>query len=68
MKTATGTQRGQVMSAIVKDGMSMSAAYAYCNGTRRPKLLYRLRIRDYIKKYIGVDVPLSELFPEKPCD
>lgn len=66
MKGATDPQRGQILTAIVGDGVAVSTAYAYCNGNRRPKYLYQVRIQKYIKKYIGMDVPLSELFPEKP--
>lgn len=64
MKEATPQQRGKVMAAIIADGVSASAAYAYCNGSRRPKYLYRVQIQKHVKKFLGWEVPLDELFPE----
>lgn len=64
MNSATQSQRGEVIAAIIKDGVAASTAYAYCNGGRRPKRLYQVNIQKYVKKYIGWEVPLEELFPE----
>lgn len=64
MNSASQEQRNLVIAAIVNDGVAISTAYCYCNGSRKPKHLYRVNIQKYIKKYVGVSVPLPELFPE----
>jgi len=61
--TMTTVQRSQLKVKIMQDGLSYSAANAYCRGRRNPKLYYRRRIVDHIKAITGQSYALGELFP-----
>lgn len=65
VKAGTADDKQQLIIAIMTDGLSSSAAYAYIAGTRRPKLLYQMNIQRHVRKIYGVIVPLDELFPKK---
>lgn len=54
-----------LISKIVKDGLAVATAYAYINGTRRPKLYYQQLLQKYIGRLTGQLYPLEELFPAK---
>lgn len=65
---ANSEQRNSVLVRIVDDGVAMSTAYAYCNGTRIPKKLYREKIRDYVGEIMHVQATTEDLFPDKEFD
>ena len=65
VKSGTADKKQRLMIAIMKDGVSSSAAYAYMAGTRNPKLLYQINIQKHVKLIYDVLVPLDELFPRK---
>lgn len=68
-KDMTAWQRQKLLNSMINDGAALSTAYAWCNGTRRPKYLYRLRIRtsvNRIMKHTGHTYTLEELFPDEP--
>ena len=64
-ETASQKQRNELMTLIVIDGVAYPTAYAWCNGTRRPKPRYQENIRKYVKDVFGVEESVEELFPEK---
>ncbi len=53
-----------LISKIVKDGLAVATAYAYINGTRRPKLYYQQLLQKYVAKLTGEFFLLTDLFPE----
>lgn len=62
MKAATEEQRNKILNAIVQDGWSLSAAYSFCNGRRRPRRFYQGSLCLHIKRYTGVTYTPAELF------
>ncbi|MBQ7623009.1 MAG: hypothetical protein IJS66_04660 [Bacteroidales bacterium] len=64
MGAATGVQRGNVISAIVRDGFSATTAYSFCNGTRRPRAFYMDRLCAILRKYAGYTGTPGELYPD----
>lgn len=62
--TMSEAQRASLKTRIMMDGVAYTTAYAYCRGTRRPKLLYRQRIAGHIKAILGINYTVDELFPE----
>lgn len=63
-KNLTDAQRNEIYARIIMDGVALSTAYAYCNGQRRPKQLYREKIRQYLEEIAGIEVTVEELFPD----
>lgn len=61
----TEEQRQRLLANIVNDGMSLSAAYAWCKGKRRPKRLYQERICKHLARITGKRYELKALFPDK---
>ncbi len=62
-KAAPQEKRSAIVSEIAVAGVALSTAYSYCNGTRKPKLLYKEHIKKLVKKHFDVNLPISELFP-----
>lgn len=60
----TGDQRNKVISALILDGASSSAVYAWVRGERVPRKLYRDAFSRYINRYAGQTTTPEELWPE----
>ncbi len=54
-----------LISKIVQDGVAVTTAYAYINGSRTPKKLYQIQIQKHIGRITGQLYTLEELFPSK---
>lgn len=58
-------KRETMLQRLVTGGrVSVSAAYNYLKGERRPMFLYRDMIRKLVKEIYQESVPDSELFPK----
>lgn len=65
-KTLPENQQKQIAAEVmVVGGVSYPTVYTWISGRRRPKFLYRQLLKNAIRKYAGVNVPIAELFPPK---
>ncbi len=67
-ESMTGDQRNKVISALILDGASSSAVYAWVRGERVPRKLYRDAFSRYINRYAGQATTPEELWPESSED
>lgn len=59
-------QRNDIMTSIVKEGMvSYSTAAGWCNGSRVPLHLYRVKIREIFSRVLGEEYSVGQLWPER---
>lgn len=61
----TGDQRNKVTAALILDGVSSSAVYAWSRGERAPLKLYREAMSKYINKAAGLATTPEELWPDE---
>lgn len=59
----TISQRKQWMAWVAVDGVAISTAYAYIDGTRNPKHGYAVVMTGYVNSLTGKDYKVEKLFP-----
>lgn len=64
----TGEQRNKVTAALILDGASSSAIYAWVTGKRIPMQLYKEALSRYINKHAGLDTTPESLWPTNNAD
>ena len=60
----TAEQRSKVIAALILDGISANAVYAWARGDRVPLKLYREAMSKYINKVTGLTTTPENLWPD----
>ena len=60
----TADQRNKITAALILEGVSSSAIYAWVRGERVPRKLYREAMSKYINKVTGLTTTPENLWPD----
>lgn len=64
----TGDQRKKVTAALILDGASSSAIYAWVTGQRVPMQLYKEALSRHINKHTDMETTPESLWPNNNAD